>query len=62
MKALEVVDERTECDRCPARALHLYVDPNTGLVLAFCGHHSGEHGPALDDLGWRVIVLEGASK
>lgn len=59
MKVLEVEEERIECDAaCPARALHLYVSPITGLVLAFCGHDSDKHGPALDDQDWKLIILE----
>lgn len=58
MKVLEVEVERIDCDRCVARAVHLYIDDNTGLVLAFCGHHSAEYSPALDYLGWRINVLE----
>jgi hypothetical protein len=62
MKVLEIAEKLTECDRCPARALHLYVEPNTNRVLTFCGHHSTEYGHALEYLGWRSHVLEGANR
>lgn len=58
------------CDRCPKGAVHAYVavlpvtdDPESRseAVLAFCQDHSEQYGPALDEKGWRISVLEGAS-
>jgi len=58
------------CDRCPKKAVHAYAtvlpvaeDPESRSegVLAFCRDHSEQYGPALDEQGWRISVLEGAS-
>lgn len=63
------MNENEKCDRCPKKAVHAYVrvlpvtdaESSSEAVLAFCQDHSEEHGPALDEQGWRINVLEGAT-
>lgn len=43
------------CDRCGAAGLARYVKDDQDLV--FCGHHSREYGPGLEQSGFEEDVI-----
>lgn len=52
--------EHITCDRCPsARAVALWVNiiDSIPVMLAFCSHHSQEHGVKLTFRGWIMSPL-----